>query len=242
VVSITTTGPRLWRTGARADRPPPRRPGGGSPQAALRDRGRPALPGPLPGGAVVQAAGAGRFPGLAPAHRRGRLPGQLRRAPPGSVEQALGVNAQMSSLGGLPHTGAGDATRARGKGGARRRPGSSSIGAAAWPPACAWRARVRSRRSSAGSSGAVPTGGRSSAGDLGRRRASGDRSPPRADGASRASCGSPSPAGSATRRAKARPYLRVCRPLGRFVHRNVYAEHRGGLEAPAPDWASIPLP
>jgi hypothetical protein len=34
---------------------------------------------------------------------------------------------------------------------------------------------------------------------------------------------------------EARPYLRVCRPLGRFVHRNVYAEHRGGLEAPAPD-------
>ncbi len=34
---------------------------------------------------------------------------------------------------------------------------------------------------------------------------------------------------------EARPYLRVRRPLGRFVHRNVYAEHRGGLEAPAPD-------
>jgi hypothetical protein len=41
----------------------------------------------------------------------------------GLVEQSLGVNAQMSSLGGLPHTEAGDATRACRKGGARRRPG-----------------------------------------------------------------------------------------------------------------------
>ena len=46
-------------------------------------RCRPALPGPLPGGAVVQAAGAGRLAGFAPAHRRRQLPGQLRRAPPG---------------------------------------------------------------------------------------------------------------------------------------------------------------
>jgi len=42
----------------------------------------------------------------------------------GLVEQALGVNAQMSSLSGLLHSGAGDATRARRTGGARRRSGS----------------------------------------------------------------------------------------------------------------------
>jgi hypothetical protein len=32
-----------------------------------------------------------------------------------------------------------------------------------------------------------------------------------------------------------RLYLRVRRPLGRFVHRDVDAEHRGRLEALAPE-------
>ena len=180
-----------------------------------------------------QAIGEGSFPVSYVAFHRGL------------VEQAPGLNARMSSLGGLSHAGAGDATRARRKGGARRRPGSSSIGAACWAPAGAWRAWERSRRSSAGSSGAVPTGARPSAGRP--REEKGERGSESAPGRRRLkgqlrsilsipghlrvafACRLGYPAG------EAHPYSRVRRPLGRFVHRNVYAEHRGGLEAPAPD-------
>ena len=220
MVSIATTGPRLWPSCARADRPPARGPGGGSPRAALRDRGRSALPGPLPGVVLwcKPRALAGSL-GLRQAIHEGSFPVSDVELHWGLVEQGPGINAQMSSLGRLPHTGAGDATRAR----RRAAPGAGQAAAASGR--LAGRRQVRGERGR--DRGEAPPGAAGPSrlelvpapGDLGRRRASGDRSPPRADGASRASCGascrsqaicgSPLPAGSATRRAR-RTRIRGC--------------------------------
>ena len=118
-----------------------------------------------------------------------------------------------------PTPGAGDATRAR----RRAAPGAGQAAAASGR--LAGRRQVRGERGR--DRGEAPPGAAGPSrlelvpapGDLGRRRASGDRSPHRADGASRASCGascrsqaicgSPLPAGSATRRAR-RTRIRGC--------------------------------
>jgi hypothetical protein len=207
--------------------------------------GRPALPGPLPGGAGVQAAGAGRFPGLAPGHRQRQLPGQRRRAPPGFG--GAGPGRQCANV--VFERSAPLWSRRRDEGtsdGRRQAPVRQQALSGRLPGRRHARGERGRDRGEAPPGAAVPPrlGLVPAPGDLGRRRASGDRSPPRADGASRASCGascrsqaicgSPLPAGSATRRAR-RFRICGCAAPGRFVHRNVDAEHRGGPQAPAPD-------
>ena len=169
---------------------------------------------------MVQAAGAGRFPGLAPGHRQRQLPGQRRRAPPGFG--GAGPGRQCANV--VFERSAPLWSRRRDEGtsdGRRQAPVRQQALSGRLPGRRHARGERGRDRGEAPPGAAVPPrlGLVPAPGDLGRRRASGDRSPPRADGASRASCGascrsqaicgSPLPAGSATRRAR-RTRIRGC--------------------------------
>ena len=245
MVSIATTSARLWRTGARADRPPARRPGGGPPRAALRDRWATGSAwtvtwwccGASQGRRPVSWACARPSARAASRSATSRSIGAWWSRPRASMRECrlwavcpTPEQAMRRGHVGRAAPGAGQAAAASGRlPGRRHARGERGKDRGEAPPGAAVPPRL----------GLVPAPG-----DLGRRRASGDRSPPRADGASRASCGascrsqaicgSPLPAGSATRRAR-RFRICGCAAPGRFVHRNVDAEHRGGPQAPAPD-------
>jgi hypothetical protein len=183
------------------------------------------------------SGGAGRFPGLAPGHRRRRPPGQLRRAPSGRGGAGPGRQCANVVFGRSAPRRSGRRDEGTSEGGRRAPARQQQHRGGCWPPACAWRARDRSRRSPAGSSGAVPTGARSRAGRPREERGEwGSESAPsrrRLKGQLRSIPSIPGLRVAFARRlghpaGEARSYLRVRRPLGWFVHRKGDAEHRGG--------------